>query len=203
MLTAALCILTKMKNMLYCSYALEVSQNFYVPPYGGGMEMNMKKRSMMLAMLMALVLLLSATACGGGGSWISRIDRLCDEEEDIAYHRMTRDFLDDLADEIEDNEDDLEGNIVRAYFVQDEDFMLTSDYNPSTHDIEYEVEGSFCCVIEFEKTADAKMVAEYLDDEGEFLYISDPEIMLDVKKVERKGDTIIFGDKSMVKLLVG
>lgn len=162
----------------------------------------MKKQSMMLAMLMALVMLLSATACGGGGSWISRIDRLCDREDDIAYHRMTRDFLDDLVDEIEDNADDLEGDIVKAYFVQDEDFALMPNYNPSTHEAEYEVEGSFCCVIEFEKTADAKMVAEYLDDEGEFLYIPEPEIMLDVKKVERKGDTVIFGDKSMVNSLV-
>lgn len=162
----------------------------------------MKKSSAILAMFMVLVMLLSATACGTGNSWLSRIDRLCDEEEDMAYHRMTRDFLDDLVDEIEDNEDDLEGDIVKAYFVQDEDFALMPNYNPSTHKTEYEVEGSFCCVLEFEKTADAKMVAEYFDDEGEFMYVSEPEIMLDVKKVERKGDTVIFGDKSMVNLLV-
>ena len=161
----------------------------------------MKKSNAILALVMAVIMLLSAAACGTGNSWGSKLDKLCDQE-DVTYYRMSHSFLDDLTDEIEDNADDLNGDIVRAYFVQDEDFTLVSNYNYETETTEYEAEGSFCCVLEFEKTADAKMVAEYFDDEGELLYVSEPEIILDVKRVERKGDTVIFGDKSMVKMLV-
>ncbi len=160
----------------------------------------MKKFRVMLALAMVLTMLLSATACNASGSWVSRVDKLCDQEEDITYYRFRREALEDLVDEIEDEADDLEGDILRAYFVQDEDFVLIPNY--TRYEVEYEAEGSYCCVLEFEKAADAKMVAEYFDDEGEFWYMSEPEIMLDIKKVERKGNAVILGDKNMVKMLV-
>ncbi len=172
----ALCVLTKIKNMIYCICKLSL-QIQYIER-----ENNMKKLSVMLAMIMALVMLLSATACGASGSWGSQLDKLCDGEDEVTYVRYSKDFIEsmDMEDEIEELIDErLDGGVVKYYVVD-----LDDDY---------------CFILEFEEAADAKMVAEFIEDEEEFFCFGVGYGVQDVERVARKGKSVVYGEKGAVR----
>ena len=98
-----------------------------------------------------------------------------EDEEDFEYDEAKKSDIKELKKGIEEEIDDLKGEIEAAYTVMDEDYK-------------------FAMVIFFEKSADAKMVGEDIED----LY----DDAFDKFTYEVSGKVLIFGEKSIVKKIV-
>ena len=132
-------------------------------------------KKILICLLLAICMVVGLASCGMSVKSMEKKLEELEDEEDFEYDDLGKSDLKELKKYIEDEIDDLKGDIEAAYEVMDEDF-------------------NGAMIIFFEKSADAKMVGEEIEDlyEDEF------------SKFEYKvsGKVLIFGEKSIVKKIV-
>ena len=132
-------------------------------------------KKILICLLLAICMVVGLASCGMSVKSMEKKLEELEDEEDFEYEEAKKSDIKELKEGIEDEIDDLKGEIEAAYTVMDEDY-------------------NFAMIIFFEKSADAKMVGEDIED----LY----EDTVDKFTYEVSGKVLVFGEKSIVKKIV-
>ena len=132
-------------------------------------------KKILICLLLAICMVVGLASCGMSVKSMEKKLEELEDEEDFEYDEAKKSDIKELKKGIEKEIDDLKGEIEAAYTVMDEDY-------------------NFAMIIFFEKSADAKMVGEDIED----LY----EDAFDKFTYEVSGKVLVYGEKSIVKKIV-